>query len=157
MERNDETLEPKLLQHATHGGRPMLHNRSMPDNIVIPVLEYHDVDEAVDWLCSVFRFELRLRIAGHRAQLCIGGGAIIITQMQTKHSALSRTCSVMVRIDDVNDHYIHALRHGASMNSEPTDYPYGERQYSCRDIGGHNWTFSQSIADISPEQWGGVL
>jgi len=36
----------------------------------------------------------------------------------------------------------------------PTDYPYGERQYSAEDLGGHRWTFSQSIADVDPASWG---
>lgn len=45
----------------------------------------------------------------------------------------------------------------AGFASEPTSYPYGERQYSCRDPGGHGWTFSQSIADIAPEDWRGIV
>jgi hypothetical protein len=39
---------------------------------------------------------------------------------------------------------------------EPADYPFGERQYTCLDLGDHAWTFSQTIADASPEGWGGV-
>lgn len=39
----------------------------------------------------------------------------------------------------------------------PTDFPYGERQYSAEDVGGHGWTFSQSIADVDPSIWGGQL
>jgi uncharacterized glyoxalase superfamily protein PhnB len=38
----------------------------------------------------------------------------------------------------------------------PKDYPYGERQYTAEDLGGHHWTFSQSIADLAPEDWGGT-
>jgi uncharacterized glyoxalase superfamily protein PhnB len=37
------------------------------------------------------------------------------------------------------------------------DYPYGERQYSAVDVGGHHWTFSESIADVDPADWGGEL
>jgi uncharacterized glyoxalase superfamily protein PhnB len=39
----------------------------------------------------------------------------------------------------------------------PVDYPYGERQYSAVDPGGHVWTFSESIADVDPASWGGEL
>ena len=39
--------------------------------------------------------------------------------------------------------------------SEPTDYPFGERQYSLKDFVGHIWTFSQTISDEKPESWGG--
>jgi len=64
---------------------------------------------------------------------------------------------VMVRVDDVDVHHSRALAYGATITQDPTDYPFGERQYSCRDSGGHLWTFSQSIADVAPEQWGGVV
>jgi uncharacterized glyoxalase superfamily protein PhnB len=39
----------------------------------------------------------------------------------------------------------------------PADFPYGERQYTVQDPGGHIWTFSQTIADVDPAAWGGVL
>ncbi len=39
----------------------------------------------------------------------------------------------------------------------PTDYPYGERQYTAEDLGGHRWTFSQSLADADPADWAGML
>ena len=32
----------------------------------------------------------------------------------------------------------------------------GERGYTAEDLGGHRWTFSQSIADVAPESWGGT-
>ncbi len=32
---------------------------------------------------------------------------------------------------------------------------YGERQYSAEDPAGHQWTFSETIADVAPEDWGG--
>jgi uncharacterized glyoxalase superfamily protein PhnB len=41
--------------------------------------------------------------------------------------------------------------------SPPTDYPYGERQYTTQDVGGHHWTFSQTISDADPAAWGGTL
>jgi hypothetical protein len=30
------------------------------------------------------------------------------------------------------------------------------RQYEVEDIGGHRWTFSQTIAEVASEQWGGT-
>jgi uncharacterized glyoxalase superfamily protein PhnB len=62
----------------------------------------------------------------------------------------------MVRVDDVNTHHEHARERGARILHPPTDYPYGERQYTAEDLGGHHWSFSQSIADVAPEEWGGV-
>jgi len=39
---------------------------------------------------------------------------------------------------------------------EPADFEYGERQYSAEDPAGHQWTFSETLADIAPEEWGGI-
>jgi hypothetical protein len=63
--------------------------------------------------------------------------------------------AVMVRLDDVDAHCERARLHGARIVPRPTDFPYGERQYSAVDIGGHAWTFSQTIADVDPTSWGG--
>ena len=38
----------------------------------------------------------------------------------------------------------------------PADYPYGERQYTAADLDGNHWTFSETIADVAPEEWGGT-
>jgi len=133
-------------------------NRSMPACTVIPELTYPDVKEAVDWLCDVFGFSLRLRIANHRAQLVVGNGAIVVTgrrQPATVEADVAH--AMMVRVDDVDDHHEHVKARGARIVSAPTDYPYGERQYTVQDLGGHYWTFSQSIADVDPAAWGGEL
>jgi uncharacterized glyoxalase superfamily protein PhnB len=60
-------------------------------------------------------------------------------------------------VEDVDSHYEHARRAGARIINPPADYPYGERQYVAEDFGGHRWTFSQSIADVDPKIWGGIL
>jgi uncharacterized glyoxalase superfamily protein PhnB len=137
----------------------LITNRSMPETCVIPQLAYRDVGEAVDWLCDVFEFTLRLRIANHRAQLDVGAGAVILVQASAVDLHLLASCgsplSVMVRVDDADRRYEKVCRAGAIILSPLTDYPYGERQYSCRDLGGYIWTFSQTIADVAPEAWGG--
>jgi len=115
---------------------------------VIPVLAYPDVAEATDWLCDAFGFKVRLRIGSHRAQLVFGDGAVIVTEGD------AAAASVHVRVEDADSHHERASSRGAEILNPPTDYPYGERQYSAEDIGGHRWTFSQSIADVDPASWG---
>ena len=46
---------------------------------------------------------------------------------------------------------------GAQILRPPADHPFGERQYTAVDIGGHRWTFSQTIADVDPASWGGLV
>ncbi|MGH2398719.1 MAG: VOC family protein [bacterium] len=145
-------------------------NRSMPTSMVIPVLAYPDVAHAVRWLCDAFGFTERLRIGDHRAQLTFGDGAIVVAHQPPGRGADSGDASesrpapggeaghsVMVRVEDVDRHHDQAKRHGAQIVQPPADYPYGERQYTAKDLAGCTWTFSQSIADVAPEEWGGTL
>lgn len=63
----------------------------------------------------------------------------------------------MVRVVDVDAHYTRAKGFGASVVSEPTSFPYGERQYTVDDPAGHRWTFSETLADVDPGDWGGEV
>ena len=113
-----------------------------------------DVGEASEWLCAAFGFTERLRIGDHRAQLVFGDGAMIVIERDENYASAS---SVLVRVEDADSHHERAAEHGARILRPPTDYPYGERQYTVEDIGGHRWTFSESIADVDPASWGGTL
>ena len=128
----------------------MLANRSMPSSTVIPVLPYEDLGQAIDWLCTSFGFTERWRAGSHRAQLAVGDGAVALTEQRDVRSI----SSVLVRVEDVDGHHANAERHGALILQAPADYPYGERQYTVEDLAGHRWTFSQSIVDVAPEDWG---
>jgi uncharacterized glyoxalase superfamily protein PhnB len=130
-------------------------NRSMPAAAVIPELGYPDVRDAASWLVRAFGFEERLRIAGHRVQLTFGQGAVVVTEAPADPAAPPH--AIMVRVADADAHCRRAREAGAHVLREPTDHPYGERQYTVRDHGGHVWTFSQTIADVAPSSWGGEL
>jgi uncharacterized glyoxalase superfamily protein PhnB len=134
-------------------------NRSVPQATVIPVLIYPDVREAVAWLTEAFGFAERVRIGeNHRSQLRFGDGAVIVGDVRgDRHppSAGKVTHSVMVRVEDARAHCEQARAHGALILMEPTDFEYGERQYSAEDPFGHQWTFTETRADVAPEDWGG--
>jgi len=133
----------------------MLKNRSIPKCTVIPELAYPDIGEAIDWLCGAFGFTLRLRIANHRAQLNVGDGAVVLTEL-AEGQRVDIGHSVLVRVENVDRHCEHAKQHGAKIVRPPADYPFGERQYSVEDFAGRRWTFSQTIADVDPVTWGGT-
>jgi len=148
----------------------MLINRSMPQAVVIPELAYRDVAEATVWLRDAFGFEERLRIGNHRAQLAVGEGCVILTQRRPEQGAGSTgagefrapmrgevTHSVIVRVENVDRHHARAVQCDVQIIRPPADYPYGERQYTAEDLGGHVWTFSQTLADVDPATWGGTL
>jgi uncharacterized glyoxalase superfamily protein PhnB len=135
-------------------------NRSIPAPTVIPVLIYPDVREAVEWLGAAFGFGERVRIGeNHRAQLRFGDGAVIVGDVRDERRPPRPgevTHSVMVRVEDARAHCERAREHGAQIITEPTDFEYGERQYTAQDPAGHQWTFSETLADVAPEQWGGT-
>ena len=128
----------------------------MPRSVVIPELAYPDVPAAVGWLCGTFGFTVRLLIGDHRAQLNIGDGGSMVVRQGPESSAADHAHSVMVRVENVDAHFAVAESNGARILRPPADYPYGERQYTVEDLGGHVWTFSQSIADVDPTDWGGT-
>lgn len=133
-------------------------NRSMPVGTVTPVLLYPDLRAAVAWLGAAFGFDERLRIGDHRAQLGFGDGCIVAAQSDPPHPpGVNSTHAVMVRVADAGAHCRRAAAAGARIASPPTDYVYGERQYTAVDLGGHVWTFSQTVDDRHPAEWGGEL
>ena len=132
----------------------MVLNRSAPRATVVPILVYEDVTAAIEWLCSAFGFTERLRagapggVVSH-AQLTVGDGAIMLGRRTDEVSQY-----VTVHLDDVDRHYERSKAYGAVIVKGPTNMPFGERQYTAQDLGGHRWTFSQSIADVPLEDWG---
>ncbi len=147
-------------------------NRSAAPGPVFPTLVYADVARAMQWLCDAFGFSERFHygVPGQPAgaQLAVGEGSVFLTRARDGQSpewedgATLRpprpgevSHSVGVRVDDVDLHFERARSHGARILSAPQTYPYGERQYSAEDLEGHRWTFTQSVADVAPDAWGG--
>ena len=139
-------------------------NRSAPRATVVPVLVYEDVTKAITWLCDTFGFTERLRAAHPsagvtHAQLNVADGAVMLGRQggefrAPRPSEVSQY--VVVHVADVDQHFEHAQQCGARILKSPVNMPFGERQYTSEDPWGHRWTFSQSIADVAPEDWGAV-
>lgn len=136
----------------------MLPNKSIPRATVIPVLAYPDVNQAASWLCEAFGFTVRLCIANHRVQLNVGDGAVIVRELHPDevNAPLGLGHSITIRVEDADAHCRNARNRGVRITQDPVTYPYGERQYKAEDLAGHSWLFSQSVADVHPEVWGGV-
>src|SRR5262249_10495358 len=138
----------------------MIANRSIPRCTVIPQLVYPDVAKAADWLCEAFGFTVRLIIGDHRIQLNVGDEALVVMEGSSPGEGAPRQPpsafgQVIIRGEDEKTHPARAVQRGAPTLRPPADHPYGERQYTAEDFAGHIWTFSQSIADVAPESWGG--
>lgn len=149
-----------IVQHGPHApahSEPTAHvdNRTMPGCTIIPQLVYDDVTAAIDWLCDRFGLIERWRVGDHRAQLSIGRCTVAITEPRTSN-VRPGPHDLMVRVQDAVAHYERSRARGVTIIREPVDFRYGERQYTAEDLGGHHWTFSESIADVAPEEWGGT-
>jgi uncharacterized glyoxalase superfamily protein PhnB len=107
---------------------------------------------AADWLGKAFGFTVRLRIGNHRIQMRAGDGCFTIAEGK---AAPNNSQHVQVRIEDAKGHCERARQNGAVILSEPQDHPYGERQYNVQDVYGHRWDFTETIADVAPEEWSG--
>ena len=148
----------------------MVANRSRPSGI-IPTLYYDDVAKAINWLCGAFGFTERFRygpedsVAG--AQLAAGDGMVMLSMARLgqgprwedraefgppRDGEVSVVLSV--HVEDVDQHFERAKQFGARIVHAPETYNFGERQYTAEDFAGYRWAFSQSVADVRPEEWG---
>ena len=137
----------------------MRPNHSVPPAAVVPILIYPDVRAAVTWLSGAFGFRERVRIGeSHRAQLCIGAdGAVIVSDArgeQLPPDSGHVTHLIRVRVEDVEAHHARARDFGARVLDGPIDREYGERDYTVEDLGGHRWNFSETVRDVTPEEFG---
>ena len=127
-------------------------------------LYYEDANAAIDWLCSAFGFELRIKVEGEggaveHSELTFGEGVIMVgTAKPEKFPYMTpparvngaNTQNMMVYVDDVEAHCERARQAGAVIVKEPYVTDYGEeywsdRGYEVRDVGGHHWWFYQRL------------
>jgi uncharacterized glyoxalase superfamily protein PhnB len=127
-------------------------------------LYYDNASAAIDWLCTAFGFEVRLKIEGdggriEHSELVFGDGLVMIGESRKERFPYRKspegmgganTQSLMVYVDDVEAHCRRARAAGAKITQEPETHDYGEeywtdRGYECVDVGGHHWWFYQRL------------
>ena len=124
----------------------------MPTPTITPALRYADGPAAIEFLCRAFGFEKHLVVPGEgntimHAQLTLGHGMIMLSstpsefdQLVQKPGQAGSVC-ICVVIQEVDAHCAQARAAGAEILQEPTDKPYGGRDYVCRDPEGYVWCF----------------
>jgi uncharacterized glyoxalase superfamily protein PhnB len=127
---------------------------------------YQDPARAIDWLCTAFGFEVRLKVEGEggrieHSELVYGEGLIMVGgNSDTKPKFPFRksprevgghnTQCLMVFVDDADAHCKHARAQGATIVQEPETHDYGDdywsdRSYEVIDLEGHHWWFTQRV------------
>lgn len=131
--------------------------------VIYPVLFYRDPAAAVEWLGRVFGFTRRMAATGPtgeimHAELSLGSGVIMLSGINADRDWLSPRSlqgvnqSVCVYVADPDAHHARALAGGAEVMLPLTTKDYGARDYTCRDLEGHVWTFGTYRAG---EYWEG--
>jgi uncharacterized glyoxalase superfamily protein PhnB/uncharacterized protein YndB with AHSA1/START domain len=147
-------------QRLLDDARVPLRNRSAPSAAFIPTRSYPDLDAAVLWLVEVLGCTERLRVPGQRVQLTLGDGAVVVAAWDPATAPASGgrpPATLVVRVANVDDAWTRALAHGATGLAAPATQIDGERQATVRDPAGHVWALTQTVADIDPVSWGGIL
>lgn len=133
-------------------------------------LYYRDPAAAIDWLCRVLGFEVRLEIEDDgggivHSELTFGEGLIMVggsgradpgkeswqsSQKSPQELGGANTQSMCLFIDDVDAHFARARAAGATIAREPKTDDYGDdywsdRTYAVLDPEGHLWWFMQRL------------
>lgn len=129
---------------------------------------YQDAAAAVDWLCTAFGFEVRLKVQGadgriEHCELEYGDGVIMLAQESASDARGWRrvlrspksldganTQSLMFYVDDADAHCAKARAHGARIVEEPAVHDYGaeywsDLSYGALDPEGHVWWVVQRL------------
>ena len=123
--------------------------------IIIPTLLYKDAPTAIDWLVDAFGFEKHLVVPGPgdtiaHAQLRLGTGMIMLGSekqdgfgklMSAPDEGQGVTQAIFVVVADPDAVHDRALSQGAEILMPLTDQEYGGRDFTCRDLEGHIWSF----------------
>jgi uncharacterized glyoxalase superfamily protein PhnB len=134
---------------------------------------YDDAGAAIDWLCRVFGFTVRLKVEGEggrveHSELEFGQDGLIMvgstggtSDRPRSHCKSPRslgganTQSLCVAVEDADAHCQRSRAEGAKIISEPKTTDYGEeywadRTYEAEDLEGHRWWFMQRVRDQEP-------
>jgi predicted enzyme related to lactoylglutathione lyase len=142
---------------------PMIENRSVPPDTILPHVVYQDVAQAIAWLTKTFGFTVHYHYGdpANGAQLYLGNAWIMVMQARagrgTPAQLGSCTQSLTVFVEDVESHYKRTKAAGAKIVEDLHETPYGELQYGAEDFAGHHWLFSRHAHDVNPTEWGATV
>ncbi|WP_374384640.1 VOC family protein [Dongia sp.] len=116
---------------------------------LFPAMKFDDAPEALDWLKSAFGFEPHVVHKDEsggiaHAEMKLGDGLIMLGGKRPPEATnpwCTEPMGVYVCVEDIETHYAKAKAAGAEIVRPLSDTPYGAREYSARDCGGHLWSF----------------
>jgi len=125
---------------------------------------YRDPVAALKWLESAFGFETTMVVQAPdgvlaHSEMRFGDGMIMVGgEYDERHRSPAsmggvNTHSIHVQLEDgIEAHYARAREAGATIVRELADQFYGDRVYTATDPEGHDWSFGQTVKDVSNEE-----
>ncbi|MCP9484945.1 MAG: VOC family protein [Gaiellaceae bacterium MAG52_C11] len=113
---------------------------------IFPFMRFTDAETALEWLSRAFGFEQRVVYrddegAVNHAEMSLGPGTIVFGPGDPASQG------VYVAVDNADAHYERAKAAGAEITREIEDTDYGSREYSARDLEGHEWSFGTYLPE----------
>ncbi len=131
-------------------------NASKPEPVIIISLRYADAPRMYDWLIEAFGFEKHAAYYSEDGRTLLHGelrmGASFVMLGSSEGNEFGKlvsrpaelggtTASPYIDTDDIDARCERARKAGAQICMEPTDQPYGSRDFICKDPEGHVWCF----------------
>lgn len=118
--------------------------------VVTPYLFVDDAEHLVAFLVGGLggSEQLRSRRPDGRianAQVSIGGCTVMVSEASARYPAMPG--SFYLYVADAHATVRDALAHGATLEMEVQDMPYGDRQGGIRDPAGNLWWISQRLVE----------
>lgn len=143
------------LLSGIHAEEPTLTRRTT-------LLVYRDIAAAHAYLIDVLGLApgpltYEGDVATH-GEVHAGDGVVWLHREAPEHRMVSPlttgtvTASLAVLVDDVDAHHARVAAIGADIAYEPTDMPYGVREYSLRDPEGHLWSFQTPLDECDEQE-----
>lgn len=118
-----------------------------------PYLYYEDAGAAAEWLVRMMGFGPRPRFVNDKgivaeAEVMVGDQPLGLSGHGTGYWELQGRRPdqlIIVWVDDVDAHYMHAGAAGAQAEA-PVTKPYGVREYTLTDAEGYRWSVMQRLA-----------
>jgi len=122
---------------------------------ITPYLLYRDAGAAVDWLVKAFGLSRTSGIMKgedgrvSHATLRFGKAVVMLgspgPDFKGPRAIGHATHNLYVDVDNVDKHYAHAIKAGATIIEELKETFYGARRYGAEDLEGHPWYFAQAL------------
>jgi PhnB protein len=139
----------------------------MPDTYrrVTPCLVVQGAAKALDFYAAVFGATERMRFPGPggtvaHAELQIGDAVVIVEDEDPQRGTTAPPAGGLpgtpvfqfIYVEDVDTTVARAVELGATMQREPRDQFYGDRDAFIIDPFGHGWTIATHVEDVSPDE-----